>query len=90
MSDSETHAFPHPTFSQEQTDEHIAAMRENAQLLHSILDSGSAPESVAEEVNRIVIHLRTMCAMKHIVDSGTDLKPHTDAAARGAAWLAQN
>ena len=77
-------------FTQEDTEEHVRGLARAADLIEENISTGDrSKEMVTTYVDALVRHIEYMCAMNHIKDSGVDLKPFTDAAARGAAWLAR-
>ena len=80
-----THAFTEYDVAR-----HIAGLKDSADLIDAIVAANERNDDQFAAIGRNVQHIEIMCAMQHIKDSGADLKPYTDAAARGAAWLAQN
>jgi hypothetical protein len=78
------------SFTQEQTDKHLASVVAAAEAVDSVIAGAIATDGMKEEMARHIRHIEIMCGMQHIKNSGADLKPYTDAAARGSAWLAQN
>jgi hypothetical protein len=76
-----------PTFSPEQTAEHLAALPHSVAVIDRLIASNERTPEALDEMDRNVRHIAIMCAMKHIKDSGADLKPFTDAAARGLDWI---
>ena len=77
-----------PTFSNEQTAEHLAALPHSVAVIDRIIAANDRTPEALDEMDRNVRHIAIMCAMKHIKESGADLKPFTDAAASGTAWMA--
>ena len=76
-----------PTFSPEQTAEHLAALPHSVAVIDRLFASNERTPEALDEMDRNVRHIAIMCAMQHIKDSGADLKPFTDAAARGLEWV---
>jgi hypothetical protein len=77
-----------PTFSPEQTAKHIAALPDSVAVIDRLIKANERTTETLDEMDRNVRHIAIMCAMKHIKESGADLKPFTDAAAAGTAWMA--
>ncbi len=77
-----------PTFSPEQTAEHLAALPHSVAVIDRLIEANERTPEALDEMDRSVRHIAIMCAMKHIKESGADLKPFTDAAARGIEWMA--
>jgi hypothetical protein len=75
-------------FSTEQTAEHLAALPHSVAVIDRLIEANERTQESLDEMNRNVRHISIMCAMKHIKESGAELKPFTDAAAAGAAWMA--
>jgi hypothetical protein len=76
-------------FTAEDTAKHLIGLQSSADLIDSLIGSADPDNPYQrDDMDRNVRHIHIMCAMQHIKDSGADLKPFTDAAARGAAWLA--
>ena len=75
-----------PTFSPEQTAEHLAHLPHSVAVIDRLIEANERTPEALDEMDRNVRHIAIMCAMKHIKDSGADLKPFTDAAARGLDW----
>jgi hypothetical protein len=76
------------TFTPEDTAEHLRGLQASADLIDALIEAGVNDAETRDTMDRNVRHIGIMCAMQHIKDSGADLKPYTDAAHRGAAWLA--
>jgi hypothetical protein len=76
------------TFSTEQTAEHLAALPHSVAVIDRLIEANERTPEALDEMDRNVRHIAIMCAMKHIKESGADLKPFTDAAAAGTAWMA--
>ena len=76
-----------PTFSPEQTAEHLAHLPHSVAVIDRLIASNERTPEALDEMDRNVRHIAIMCAMKHIKESGADLKPFTDAAARGLEWV---
>lgn len=76
-------------FTQQQVEKHIASIESSASAIDQIIGNPPDTDEVRDDMRRHMRHIEIMCAMNHIKDSGVDLKPFTDAAARGAAWLAR-
>ena len=77
-----------PIFSHDQTAEHLAALPHSVAVIDRLIEADVRTPEALDEMNRNVRHISIMCAMKHIKESGAELKPFTDAAAAGAAWMA--
>jgi hypothetical protein len=75
-------------FSAEETGAHIVTLGVVARHIDEIIAAGRRTDEDIHTMGVNVKHIRAMCAKPHIVDTGTDLTPYTDAAHRGAAWLA--
>jgi hypothetical protein len=75
-------------FSREETLNHLAALHDSVSVIGRIIDADERTTDALDEIDRNVRHIRIMCAMQHVKDSGADLKPFTDAAASGTAWMA--
>jgi hypothetical protein len=80
-----THAF-----TPEDTAEHLAGLQASADVIDALISESDGSNGERDMMDRNVRHIHIMCAMDHLKCCGTDLKPYTDAAARGSAWLAQN
>jgi hypothetical protein len=78
----------HHTFTPEDTEEHLRGLQDSADLINALIDADDRSDEQRDTMDRNVRHIHIMCAMDHLKDSGADLKPYTDAAHRGAAWLA--
>ena len=76
-----------PTLSPEQTAEHLAALPQSVAVIDRLIEADERTPEALDEMDRNVRHIAIMCAMKHIKESGADLKPFTDAAARGLEWI---
>ena len=76
-----------PTFSPEQTAEHLAALPHSVAVIDRLIEADERTPEALDEMDRNVRHIAIMCAMKHIKESGADLKPFTDAASRGLDWI---
>ena len=76
------------TFTPEDTAEHLRGLQDSADLIDALIAAGVKDAETRDTMDRNVRHIHIMCAMQHIKDSGADLMPYTDAAHRGAAWLA--
>ena len=76
-----------PTFSPEQTAEHLAHLPHSVAVIDRLIEANERTPEALDEMDRSVRHIAIMCAMKHIKESGADLKPFTDAAARGLDWI---
>jgi hypothetical protein len=70
--------------------EHFQTLADSASMIDGVIGNSSRTAGDIDGMACCVRHIGVMLNMKHIKDSGTDLKPFADAAARGAAWLAQN
>jgi hypothetical protein len=77
-------------FTPEDTAEHLRGLQASADLIDALIAEGNDGDEQRDTMDRNVRHIHIMCAMDHLKCCGTDLKPYTDAAARGSAWLAQN
>jgi len=77
-------------FTEADTAEHLRGLQDSADLIDALIAEGINGDEQRDTMDRNVRHIYIMCAMPHLKDSGTDLTPYTDAAARGSAWLAQN
>jgi uncharacterized Fe-S cluster-containing protein len=75
-------------FTAEDTAEHINGLRDSASMIASIIAEDVRDSEAMDSVGRNVRHIEIMCAMQHVKESGADLKPFTDAAAAGTAWMA--
>ena len=80
-----THAF-----TEQDTADNLKGLQDSVDLIDALIAAGDRSEEQRDTMDRNVQHIHIMCAMDHLKCCGTDLKPYTDAAARGAAWLAQN
>jgi hypothetical protein len=76
------------TFTPEDTAEHLRGLQASADLIDTLIDADDRSDEQRDTMDRNVRHIGIMCALPHLQDSGADLKPYTDAAHRGAAWLA--
>ena len=77
-----------PTFSLEDTAEHLRGLQDSVNLIDSLIAAGVKNSETTDTMDRNVRHIGIMCAMDHLKNCGEDLTPFTDAAHRGAAWLA--
>jgi hypothetical protein len=75
-------------FSPEQTAEHLAALPHSVAVIDRLIEADERTAEALDEMDRNVRHIAIMCAMKHVKENGADLKPFTDAAAAGTAWMA--
>ena len=76
------------TFTPEDTAEHLRGLQDSADLIDALIDADDRSDEQRDTMDRNVRHIGIMCAMQHLQDCGADLTPFTDAAHRGAAWLA--
>ena len=76
------------TFTEADTAEHLRGLQDSADLIDALIDADDRSAEQRDTMDRNVRHIHIMCAMPHLQDSGADLTPYTDAAHRGAAWLA--
>jgi len=77
-----------PSFSPEATAEHLRGLQDSVNLIDSLIAAGVKDADTTDTMDRNVRHIGIMCAMDHLKNCGEDLTPFTDAAHRGAAWLA--
>jgi hypothetical protein len=77
-------------FTAEDTAQHLSALQDSVNLIDTLIEANDRSDEQRDTMDRNVRHIGIMCAMDHLKCCGTDLKPYTDAAARGSAWLAQN
>ena len=75
-------------FTEADTAEHLRGLQDSADLIDALIAADDRSDEQRDTMDRNVRHIHIMCAMQHIKDSGADLMPYTDAAHRGAAWLA--
>jgi len=76
-----------PTFSPEQTAEHLAALPHSVAVIDRLIEANERTPEALKRIDCSIRHIAIMCAMKHIKESGADLNPFTDAAARGLDWI---
>jgi hypothetical protein len=76
------------TFTPEDTAEHLRGLQASADLIDALIAAGVKDAETRDTMDRNVRHIGIMCAMPHLQECGADLTPYTDAAHRGAAWLA--
>jgi hypothetical protein len=77
-----------PQFSPEDTAEHLRGLQASADLIDALIAANDRSAEQRDTMDRNVRHIGIMCAMPHLQECGADLTPYTDAAHRGAAWLA--
>jgi hypothetical protein len=77
-------------FTTEDTAQNLSALQDSVNLIDALIEANDRSDEQRDTMDRNVRHIHIMCAMDHLKCCGTDLKPYTDAAARGSAWLAQN
>jgi hypothetical protein len=75
-------------FTAEDTAQHLSALQDSVNLIDALIDADDRSDEQRDTMDRNVRHIHIMCAKPHILQCGADLTPFTDAAARGAAWLA--
>lgn len=77
-------------FTPEDTQRSLSALQNSVDLIDALIAANDRSDEQRDTMDRNVRHIHIMCAKDHIKDSGADLTSFADAAARGAAWLAQN
>jgi hypothetical protein len=77
-------------FTADDIAQHLRGLQDSVTTIDAIIAAGERTDEALAAADRNMRHIHIMCAMPQLQECGADLKPYTDAAARGAAWLAQN
>lgn len=76
--------------SNDQVTEHMMDLRGCTNVIETMVTAYGKSDEARERMDRIIMHIESICAMPHVSGSGIDLSPYQRAIDLGRSWLAQD